>query len=232
MDNTDDILESYIQQVFKIQQEHRQKPLNQADLNRIAQELGLSDEEIRSIHQKFDDYLARGKGYSRYEDWDSAIQEFKLALVLNPSHVEALYGIANALKNRWILKKNKEDLNQAKHYVKQALQTNPNHDESFRLASELNRGVMQYSKSKHSKPVEPLNPVQVNFQALSPSDRKKLKKSLRDRKISGVCGGIAEYFNIDPTIVRLTFLLGALSGFGSPLMIPAYIIMSIILPDR
>lgn len=44
---------------------------------------------------------------------------------------------------------------------------------------------------------------------------KKLYKSKIDRKIFGVCGGIAEYFRVDSTIIRLIFVvlaLGAMSG--------------------
>ncbi len=36
---------------------------------------------------------------------------------------------------------------------------------------------------------------------------KKLYKSSTDKKIAGVCGGIAEYFNIDPTLVRLAWVV-------------------------
>ncbi len=56
---------------------------------------------------------------------------------------------------------------------------------------------------------------------------KKLYKSKIDRKICGVCGGIGEYFNIDPTIIRLIFILFGLSGGG----LLAYIIAAIIIPE-
>jgi len=58
---------------------------------------------------------------------------------------------------------------------------------------------------------------------------KRLYKSNADRKICGVCGGIAEYFNIDPTLVRVGWVL-ALFIFGSGLL--AYIIAAIIMPTR
>jgi phage shock protein C len=45
--------------------------------------------------------------------------------------------------------------------------------------------------------------------------------------IAGVCGGVAEYFNIDPTLVRLAFVLVFLAG-GAALL--AYIIMWIVVP--
>lgn len=55
---------------------------------------------------------------------------------------------------------------------------------------------------------------------------KKLYKSSKNKMISGVCGGIAEYFNIDPTIVRLvTGVLCCLKGVGVVLYILACIII-------
>ena len=58
---------------------------------------------------------------------------------------------------------------------------------------------------------------------------KKLYKSNTDKKIAGVCGGIAEYFNIDATLVRLGWVVFSLLG-GSGLL--AYIIAAIIMPER
>jgi phage shock protein C len=58
---------------------------------------------------------------------------------------------------------------------------------------------------------------------------KKLYRSEKDIKIAGVCGGIAEYFSLDPTLVRLLWLLAiffAFSGFW------AYIIAVLIIPKR
>jgi phage shock protein PspC (stress-responsive transcriptional regulator) len=56
---------------------------------------------------------------------------------------------------------------------------------------------------------------------------KRLYKSATDKKIDGVCAGIAKYFDIDPTLVRLLWVLGTLFvGAG----ILAYIIAAIIMP--
>ncbi len=57
---------------------------------------------------------------------------------------------------------------------------------------------------------------------------KQLRKSSTNKKIAGVCGGIGEYFDIDPTLVRLGFV--ALSFmFGGGLVV--YILASIIMPE-
>lgn len=56
---------------------------------------------------------------------------------------------------------------------------------------------------------------------------KKLCKSTKHRMLSGVCGGFADFFNIDPTIVRLIFvILGCIKGIG----IIGYIICIFVLP--
>lgn len=58
---------------------------------------------------------------------------------------------------------------------------------------------------------------------------KKLYKSRTNKKVAGVCGGIGEYFNIDPTLVRLGFVaLSFLAGGG----LLVYIIAAIIIPDQ
>ena len=56
---------------------------------------------------------------------------------------------------------------------------------------------------------------------------KKLYKSNPNTMIDGVCGGIAEYFGIDPTVVRLIWALFSLMG-GSGIL--AYIIAAVIIP--
>lgn len=56
---------------------------------------------------------------------------------------------------------------------------------------------------------------------------KKLYRSNRNQMLAGVCGGIAEYFNVDPTLIRIALVLFCAMG-GSGLI--AYIIMAIIVP--
>ena len=56
---------------------------------------------------------------------------------------------------------------------------------------------------------------------------KKLYKSNQNKMIAGVCGGLGEYFNIDPTLVRLGCV--ALGIFGGGIL--AYIVAAIIIPE-
>lgn len=59
--------------------------------------------------------------------------------------------------------------------------------------------------------------------------KKRIYKIDEGKKIDGVCGGIAEYFDIDPTLVRLAWILfTAFAGSG----IIAYIIAAIVMPKK
>ena len=61
------------------------------------------------------------------------------------------------------------------------------------------------------------------------NEGKRLYRSRDDRMISGVAAGLGEYLGIDPTVVRLLFLLGLFAGGSS---VPIYIVMMIIVPEE
>jgi phage shock protein C len=80
------------------------------------------------------------------------------------------------------------------------------------MASRRSRNKSRSGRSKRSRP--------------SPKVR-RLHRSGNDKIIAGVCGGIAEYFNVDPVLVRLLWVIGSLA-WGAGFL--AYIIAWIIMP--
>ena len=58
---------------------------------------------------------------------------------------------------------------------------------------------------------------------------KRLYRSSSERMIAGVCGGLAEYFNIDPTVIRLLSVAAAF--FNPPGAVLAYLLVMIIVPE-
>jgi phage shock protein C len=59
---------------------------------------------------------------------------------------------------------------------------------------------------------------------------RKLTRSRTDRQVAGVCGGLAEYFGLDPTVVRVLFIIaGFLTGPG---VVMLYIILWAVVPDE
>ena len=61
-------------------------------------------------------------------------------------------------------------------------------------------------------------------------DYKRLYRSNTDVMLSGVAAGLAEYFNLDPTLIRLLFVLLGLATGGAALL--AYLVMWIIVPRK
>jgi len=57
---------------------------------------------------------------------------------------------------------------------------------------------------------------------------KRLVRNVQDKKIAGVCAGLADYFDIDPTLVRALWILFTLLG-GSGVL--AYVILYFLLPE-
>lgn len=57
---------------------------------------------------------------------------------------------------------------------------------------------------------------------------KRLCKASIDKKICGVCGGLAEYFNIDPTIVRIIYAVFTVCSLGTAILI--YFLAALIMP--
>lgn len=58
---------------------------------------------------------------------------------------------------------------------------------------------------------------------------KKLLRSKTNRTVCGVCGGIGEYLNIDPTLVRLIWLLCSIASLGTGLLV--YIVAALVIPE-
>ena len=59
--------------------------------------------------------------------------------------------------------------------------------------------------------------------------QKKLYRSKSERVLVGVCGGIAEYFNIDPTVVRVAWAVTSIFAFAG---VVAYIVCAFVIPEK
>lgn len=59
---------------------------------------------------------------------------------------------------------------------------------------------------------------------------KRLTKSRRDKQIAGVCGGLAEYFGVDSTLIRVGYLIFTFFGAGSPVLL--YLLLAMIMPEE
>ena len=58
--------------------------------------------------------------------------------------------------------------------------------------------------------------------------QKKLYRNTQNKMLAGVCSGLAEYLNIDPTVIRVIWALIALGGAG----LLAYLVCALIIPEK
>lgn len=99
----------------------------------------------------------------------------------------------------------------------------------------LGFGVLSWRPTKKRKVKKSVNvpsgeeTIIVEPTSKNRDGKKRLTRS-RNKKISGVAAGIAEYFNIDPTLVRIAFVVGLIASGGPPLIL-AYIILAIVMPE-
>jgi phage shock protein C len=63
-----------------------------------------------------------------------------------------------------------------------------------------------------------------------PGKAKRLTRSLRDRKLAGICGGMAGYLGIDPAIVRILWVLAAFVSFGVVVLL--YLALIFVVPNE
>lgn len=86
--------------------------------------------------------------------------------------------------------------------------------------------LVHISQKKESSDEEPVKDKFVKIQ-----NGKKLLRSKKDKKIAGVCGGLAAYFEIDPTIVRILWAIATIFLSAIIIGIIVYIIMAIVVPE-
>lgn len=71
--------------------------------------------------------------------------------------------------------------------------------------------------------------VKLDVGTVSTGDKRKLYKS-ENKKMAGVCAGIGDYFGIDPTLVRIAFVVGTVATGGPPFIL-AYMLLAFIMPS-
>jgi len=133
-------IEDYIQRVTELSQSIRRIPTSD-ELERIAVELGISDEEIKAAQKQSQDNFIRAKSYCSLSHWNDAIAELQEALIFNPANLEMLTCLAIAYMGRWQKLHRLEDEKNIRDTIRKCLGIQPDHEESLHLLAELDREI-------------------------------------------------------------------------------------------
>ncbi len=225
---SDDNLKAYIEQALKIRQ--TQESVSDAEMQKIALELGLSSADLLKVESAFNDSLVRGKGFMKFKDWHSAIKELEYAVILKPNNAAVLQALALCYTYVAALEKDREIYEKAKQTVQKSLLVDATHEYSFMLASELNKGLKNISIKQLDK--NPFGIVSSKSFSHIVNVPKTFAKSRTDKKIFGVLGGISNYIGINPIILRIATAAGIImpavvnDGDLSMVVVVGYLILA------
>ena len=149
-DNPDRILQTYMETLLRLQRDRQRDSLTQEELRQIALDAGLSESDLAFVHERVVDFLNRGQGFLKYENWDGAIAELEQAIALEPSNTVALNALAAA---HWSRSGGEagEDIEKARGYATRVLKIDSTNDPALRLMSAIQKGERP-SKSKSQPP--------------------------------------------------------------------------------
>ncbi len=218
---SDNNLKSYIEQALKIRE--TQETVSTDEMQKIALSLGLTEADLSKVEDVFKGAVLRGQGFMKFEDYESAIKEFEYALVLKPNNAEVLQGLAYCYTHFAVINEDKKIYQKAQETIKNALLINPNHEKSYLISSELNRGLKNINLKRLKN-----TPSTPNYKKRVPSIRPKIfAKSRTDNKISGVLGGIANYLGMSSFALRAIVIFAGFISWGSILF--PYIFLAILM---
>ncbi len=136
MPDREHLLQQYIQRLLDVQ-DQQDDGLTEADLERIAADLGLDEADRAHVAELVEDHQQRGLTFAAHHHWDEAIQEYRQAVALRPLQVPLLHKLALAHQARWLARHDGTDREAALSYVKRCIRLDPQHQPSYTLLTAL-----------------------------------------------------------------------------------------------
>ena len=145
-DNTQRIIERYLELV----QPKRADEVDQVELQAIARELGVSDEEIAAAEVAAQDHATRGRLHVEHGLHDDAVREFSAAVALRPFDVALHRDLAAALSGRFRATGQRHDAELAKTLARRIIEASPDDREAYVLLEGLERLLNQGAKRRRA----------------------------------------------------------------------------------
>lgn len=137
-DNSDQTIQRFVQTVLRLQKE-REEELTQEQLREIAQEIGMSSDDLAYVQQQTQDRINRGTGFLRHRNWSGAIQELMEGATLAPSNTTIILSLAEAHFGRWGEEGEGDDREKARYYAERVLRTNSMSERAIAIVSAIDR---------------------------------------------------------------------------------------------
>ena len=148
MSDSENALAKYVEKMYEIQYNQREKALTDAELKQIAFDMGITETEWQESEKAFEGHLETGKGLILEQNYVDAIDELCNAIALKPYNPKALYFAAQAHTERYEETGAPENEQQARVLINRLLQVKPVHKPALKLLSQLTKGKAEKGKTR------------------------------------------------------------------------------------
>src|SRR5690349_12750352 len=108
-ESNDQRIQNYLDRLLSLKN-HQEGAISLEDMQSVARELGMTDEEVAAATRAAGTYLQRGREHIRHQLWDEAVDDLTGAASLDPTKPDPLYWLASAYNGRWLATGNRNDL--------------------------------------------------------------------------------------------------------------------------
>ena len=136
MSQQDRMMQAYLERVIALR-ESKSRTLSEQDLRAIANEVGLSDEDLAAADQAAHEHYQRGAQFLKHGRWDDSIRELQDAVALSPGWLQYKALLAYAFAERWKQLGREPDRHAAGQLARECIAIDPNHSESYALLNTL-----------------------------------------------------------------------------------------------
>jgi tetratricopeptide (TPR) repeat protein len=136
LDNSNELIKNYLLRVVAFKDSLLGNITN-ADLERIATDMGLSSADLQLLNATAENHLKRGDTYLNLQKWEDALNEYLQAHSLQPLNSQFTARLAHYYLEKYTKTKQKKDLYAAEQWAKQTLQISANHTESIQILQKV-----------------------------------------------------------------------------------------------
>lgn len=146
------ILQKYLKRLMDVQDNPALPPLTQADLDRAASELGITEQQRTALEARAQASLERALNFKQHQLWDDAIRELQFVISVRPLDLRVLYELAEAHRLRWVSSQNPDDRKQAEALARRCVALDPQYRPAYVVLSALGETTPKAKPANLSHP--------------------------------------------------------------------------------
>lgn len=146
------ILQKYLKRLMDAQDNPALPPLTQADLDRAARELGITEAQKTALEARAQASLERSLNFKQHKLWNDAIRELQFVISVRPLDLRVLYELAEAHRQRWNQMQTPDDRKQAEALARRCVEIDPHYRPAYVVLSALGENTPKTKPNEATSP--------------------------------------------------------------------------------